>query len=47
MNIVEAINRVNSSNWSKYNADGKPIFNEHGKIAKGPNYAPPDLEGLY
>jgi hypothetical protein len=47
MNIVEAINRVNSSNWSKYNADGKPIFDEHGKIAKGPNYAPPDLKGLY
>lgn len=47
MNIVEAVHRVNSSNWSKYNVDGKPIFNENGKIAKGPNYAPPDLEGLY
>ena len=42
-----AVVRVNQSNWSKYDDDGQPIFNEHGKIAKGPRYAPPDLEGLY
>ena len=47
MNIVEAVRRVNSSNWSKYDTDGKPIFNEQGKIMKGPNYKAPDLEGLY
>jgi hypothetical protein len=47
MNIVEAVRRVNSSNWSKYDTDGKPIFNEQGKITKGPNYKSPDLEGLY
>ena len=47
MNIVEACRRVNSSNWSKYDHDGKPIFNEHGKIIKGPDYKAPDLEGLY
>lgn len=47
MNIVEAVRRVNSSNWSKYDTDGKPIFNEHGKIVKGPDYKAPDLEGLY
>jgi predicted HAD superfamily Cof-like phosphohydrolase len=47
MNIVEAVRRVNSSNWSKYDTDGKPIFNEHGKITKGPNYKPPQLDGLY
>jgi predicted HAD superfamily Cof-like phosphohydrolase len=46
MNIVEAVRRVNSSNWSKYDTDGKPIFNEQGKIMKGPNYKAPDLEGL-
>jgi len=47
MNIVEAVRRVNSSNWSKYDTDGKPIFNEHGKITKGPDYKAPDLTGLY
>jgi predicted HAD superfamily Cof-like phosphohydrolase len=47
MNIVEAVRRVNSSNWSKYDTDGKPVFNEHGKITKGPNYKPPQLDGLY
>lgn len=47
MNITEAVRRVNSSNWSKYDTDGQPIFNENGKIAKGPNYTPPNLEGLY
>lgn len=47
MDGAEAINRVNLSNWSKFDDEGMPIFNEHGKIAKGPKYAPPDLEGLY
>ena len=47
MKASEAVARVNTSNWSKFDADGQPIFNEHGKIAKGPQYAPPDLEGLY
>ena len=42
-----AVTRVNQSNWSKYDDDGQPIFNEHGKITKGPRYAPPNLEGLY
>lgn len=46
MKITEAIHRVNDSNWSKY-VDGKPVFNENGKIAKGPHYKEPDLEGLY
>lgn len=47
MNITEAIRRVNASNWSKFDIDGGPIYNEHGKIMKGPNYKAPDLEGLY
>ena len=47
MDGAEAIHRVNLSNWSKFDDEGMPIFNEHGKIAKGPKYAPPDLEGLY
>lgn len=47
MNVTEAVRRVNTSNWSKYNVDGQPVFDENGKIKKGPTYAPPDLTGLY
>ena len=47
MKPTEAVYRVNRSNWSKYDVDGKPIFDENGKIKKGPSYAPPDLTGLY
>lgn len=46
MNIEGAMAEVNRSNFSKF-VDGKPMFNEHGKIAKGPNYTPPDLTGFY
>ena len=46
MSIVEAVGRVNKSNWSKF-VNGKPIFDENGKIAKGPDYVKCDLEGLY
>jgi predicted HAD superfamily Cof-like phosphohydrolase len=42
MDISGALSEVNRSNWSKF-VEGKPVFNEHGKIAKGPNYTPPDL----
>ena len=40
--IQGALNEVNRSNWSKF-VDGKPIFNEQGKIAKPESYSPPDL----
>lgn len=42
-----AVVRVNRSNWSKFDDDGQPIRDANGKIAKGPNYTSPDLEGLY
>lgn len=42
MDISGALSEVNRSNWSKF-VEGQPVFNEHGKIAKGPNYTPPDL----
>ncbi len=38
--------RVHKSNLSKLGPDGKPIFRADGKVEKGPNYAPPDLEDL-
>lgn len=43
--IAGALAEVNRSNWSKF-VDGKPQFNEHGKITKGPNYTPPDLSAF-
>lgn len=47
MRTAEGIAEVNRSNWSKFDENGNPIFNDNGKIAKGPNYKAPNLEGLY
>lgn len=41
--VLEEIHR---SNMSKLGADGKPIYREDGKVMKGPNYTPPDIEGV-
>ena len=41
-----AFNRVHTSNMSKLNDEGKPIFNKDGKVTKGPNYKKPNLEDL-
>jgi hypothetical protein len=46
MAIQSAVEEVNRSNWSKFNYKGFPGFNKHGKIAKGDNYSPPNLEGM-
>ena len=42
MNVPGALSEVNRSNYSKF-VDGNPIFNEHQKVMKGPDYTPPDL----
>ncbi len=42
MDIVGALNEVNRSNWSKF-VDGRAVFDENGKIKKGPNYSKPNL----
>ena len=34
---------VQNSNMSKLGKNGKPIFNDQGKVMKGPNYFKPDL----
>jgi hypothetical protein len=48
MKMVEAIEEVNNSNWSKFDQEtGLPIFNEHGKIMKGAAYKAPDLKGMF
>ena len=44
---VTALEKVDKSNWSKFDEDGRAIRNGSGKIIKGPNYEKPDLEGLY
>jgi len=45
--LDEALDRVHKSNMSKLDEDGKPIYREDGKVLKGPNYAPPNLEDLF
>lgn len=40
--IIEGLDEVNRSNWSKF-VDGKPVFDANMKIQKGPNYFKPDL----
>ena len=44
LEIDKCFNEVHRSNMSKLSADGKPIYNEYGKVMKGPNYSPPDLK---
>ena len=44
--LDEAMHRVHESNMSKLDEDGKPIYREDGKVLKGPNYKPPNLEDL-
>ena len=43
INLDECFNEVQESNMSKLGADGKPIYNESGKVMKGTNYFKPDL----
>ena len=44
--LDEAMRRVHESNMSKLGEDGKPIYRADGKVLKGPNYQPPNLEDL-
>jgi len=43
INLDECFNEVQNSNMSKLGNDGKPIYNDAGKVMKGPNYFKPDL----
>ena len=43
VNLDQCFNEVQNSNMSKLGSDGKPIYNEIGKVMKGPNYFKPDL----
>ena len=43
IDLDKCFNEVQRSNMSKLGEDGKPIYNEHGKVMKGPKYFQPDL----
>ena len=43
INLDKCFEEVQNSNMSKLGADGKPIYNEQGKVMKGPDYFKPDL----
>jgi predicted HAD superfamily Cof-like phosphohydrolase len=43
INLDKCFEEVQNSNMSKLDENGKPIYNEHGKVMKGPKYYKPDL----
>ena len=43
VNLDKCFDEVQKSNMSKLGEDGKPIYNEAGKVMKGPGYFKPDL----
>ena len=46
INLDKCFEEVQSSNMSKLGSDGKPIYNDKGKVMKGPNYFKPDLSKI-
>ncbi len=44
VDLDKCFNEVQRSNMSKLDENGKPIFNNHGKVLKGPNYFKPNIE---
>ena len=44
INLDKCFKEVQRANMSKLGKDGKPIFNEKGKVMKGPNYLEPNLK---
>tara|TARA_B100001059_G_scaffold205876_1_gene216242 strand:+ start:374 stop:745 length:372 start_codon:yes stop_codon:yes gene_type:complete len=43
IDLNKCFEEVQNSNMSKLDSNGKPIYNEKGKVMKGPNYFKPDL----
>jgi len=43
IDLDKCFEEVQKSNMSKLGLDGKPIYNDDGKVMKGPNYFKPDL----
>ena len=44
IDLDKCFREVQNSNMSKLGEDGKPIYNEFGKVMKGPNYFKPNLK---
>ncbi len=44
--ISEVFEEIQSSNMSKLDANGKPIYREDGKVLKGPNYFKPNIKSV-
>ena len=44
INLDKCFAEVQRSNMSKLDKDGNPIYNEKGKVMKGPNYSEPNLK---
>ena len=44
INLDACFNEVQNPNMSKLDTNGKPIYNENGKVMKGPNYFKPNLK---
>lgn len=45
--LEEAFKEVHRSNMSKLGEDGKPIYREDGKVLKGPNFSPANMEQFF
>lgn len=46
LDLDACMQEVQRSNLSKLGEDGKPIYNDKGKIMKGPSYSAPDLQSV-
>ena len=46
IDLDKCFDEVHRSNMSKLSEEGKPIYNEFGKVMKGPSYSPPDLKKI-
>ena len=46
LDLDKCFNEVQRSNMSKLGEDGNPIYNDSGKVMKGPNYSAPDLKKI-
>ena len=44
IDLDKCFKEVQKANMSKFGKDGKPIYNEKGKVMKGPNYLAPNLK---
>ena len=45
--LLSALEEVNRSNWSKFDENGQPVLDKHGKIKKGERYSPANLNGMF